>query len=138
MNYMANIASGNTEKKESDANYCFKEMKAAKLKGTPAICNDMPPGPLTVQTPSMLLAAKASNCTPPTPAQFALYPKVAIPCSVRTEALVSKYANCPPPQSAQRFAQYTRYNPAPPCQPLPQSANTAGISNPARGHVTCN
>jgi hypothetical protein len=128
---MANIASGNTEKKESDVNYCFKEMKAAKLKGGSAICDDVPPGPLTVQTPSMLLAAKASNCTAPTPAQFALYPKVAIPCSVRTQALVSKYANCPTPQSAQRFSQYTRFTPPAPCQPLPQSANTAGISKPS-------
>ena len=131
MNYMANIASGNTDKKEADIKYCFTEMRAAKLKGAPAICDNVPPGPLTVQTPSMLLAAKASNCTPPTPAQFALYPKVAIPSSVRTQALVSKYANCPTPQSAQRFAQYTRFTPPVPCQPLPQSANTAGISKPS-------
>jgi len=93
-------------------------------------CSKTPPGPLTVQLPSMLLLSK--TCPPPTAAQFALYPKVAVPCSVRTEALATPNANCKAlPLPVNRFAKYRRYQPAVPCQPLPQSANTAGISLPS-------
>ena len=78
--------------------------------------------------PSMLLASKV--CPTPTPAEVALYPKVAVPCSVRTSALQN--SACPGlPDPTQRFSQYDRYQPAVPCQPLPQSANMAGISKPS-------
>jgi hypothetical protein len=93
-------------------------------------CSKTPPGPLTVQLPSMLLLSK--KCPPPTAAQFALYPKVAVPCSVRTEALATPNATCASlPLPTSRFAKYNRYQPAVPCQPLPQSSNTAGISLPS-------
>jgi len=93
-------------------------------------CSKTPPGPLTVQLPSMLLLTKV--CPPPTAAQFALYPKVAVPCSVRTEALATPNAACRSlPLPTNRFAKYNRYQPAVPCQALPQSANTAGISLPS-------
>jgi len=93
-------------------------------------CSKTPPGPLTVQLPSMLLLSKV--CPPPTPAQFALYPKVAVPCSVRTQELATPNATCTSlPLTSQRFSKYNRYQPAVPCQPLPQKANTAGISLPS-------
>ena len=93
-------------------------------------CSKTPPGPLTVQVPSMLLLSK--TCPPPTAAQFALYPKVAVPCSVKTQELATPNANCASlPLPVDRFAKYRRYQPAVPCQPLPQIANTAGISLPS-------
>ena len=93
-------------------------------------CSKTPPGPLTVQLPSMLLLSK--KCPPPTAAQFALYPKVAQPCSVITDALATPNAACASlPLPNQRFSKYNRYQPAVPCAPLPQSANTAGISLPS-------
>jgi hypothetical protein len=93
-------------------------------------CSKTPPGPLNVQLPSMLLLSK--RCPPPTPAEFALYPKVAVPCSVRTEALATPNAACTSlPLPTSRFAKYNRYKPAVPCQALPQRANTAGISLPS-------
>jgi hypothetical protein len=93
-------------------------------------CSKTPPGPLTVQLPSMLLLSKV--CPPPTKEQFALYPKVAVPCSVRTELLATPNATCTSlPLPTSRFAKYIRYKPAVPCQALPQSSNTAGISLPS-------
>jgi hypothetical protein len=76
----------------------------------------------------MLLLSK--KCPPPSAADFALYPKVAQPCSVRTEALSSPSCNTLPDPS-KRFTKYVRYTPAIPCQALPQSANMAGISKPS-------
>jgi hypothetical protein len=73
--------------------------------------------------PSMLLLSRP--CPPPTPEDFALYPKVAIPSSVRTQNLVNK-ASCNP---SQRFAQFNRWQVPVPCPPLPPSM--AGISQPS-------
>jgi len=78
--------------------------------------------------PSMLLASKV--CTPPTPTDFALYPKVAIPSSARTELLASNICGYTP-DPRKRFAKYNRYSPAVPCQALPQSSRMAGISKPS-------
>ena len=82
----------------------------------------------TVPTPAMILMA--SQCPPPTAAQFAKFPKVAVPCSVRTEAL--RDFTCPvivTPRS--RFQKYVRYQPPVPCPPLPEIARMAGISQPS-------
>ena len=93
-------------------------------------CAKTPPGPLTVQVPSMLLLSK--TCPPPTKAEFALYPKVAQPSSVRTQALSIPNGNCTSlPLPTSRFTKYIRFIPAVPCQALPQSANMAGISLPS-------
>jgi hypothetical protein len=79
----------------------------------------------TVQLPSLLLASQV--CKPPTAEEFAKFPKVAVPCSVRTEAL--KEPSCPIlPTPRQRFQRYVRFTPPVPCAPLPQSANMAGKS----------
>ena len=82
----------------------------------------------TVPTPAMILLA--SKCQPPTAAQFARFPKVAVPCSVRNELL--RDPACPivlTPKS--RFQKYVRYQPPVPCPPLPQSAQMVGISQPS-------
>jgi|LauGreDrversion4_2_1035121.scaffolds.fasta_scaffold127248_4 hypothetical protein len=79
----------------------------------------------TVQLPSLLLASKV--CKPPTPEEFAKFPKVAVPCSVRTEAL--KEPSCPIlPTPRRRFQKYVRYTPPVPCIPLPQTVNMVGKS----------
>ena len=71
-----------------------------------------------------------TECKGPTPAEFALYPKVAVASSVRTRQILNIYENrtCEP---SQRFSKYQRYRPPVPCAPLPQKANTAGISLPS-------
>lgn len=61
-----------------------------------------------------------------TPAQIALYPKVAVPSSVRTESLTRPVCN-----NTNRFSHYNRFQPAAPCLPLAQSANMAGKSQPS-------
>ena len=87
-------------------------------------------GPTTfTQLPSLLLASR--SCPPPTPASFALYPKVAVPCSVRTQALNTCTINAGPLASSQRFSKYQRFRQPVPCPPLPASARMAGISKPS-------
>jgi hypothetical protein len=77
---------------------------------------------------SMYLISK--SCPSPTPAEFALYPKVAVPSTVRTQAIVNQQcATLPSPEK--RFAKYERYQVPVPCPPLDQSANMAGKSLPS-------
>jgi hypothetical protein len=124
-----NMSSGYTEKLNQNTIYCGLPKNSVSDKC--CVGSSEPSGPLTVQVPSMLILSK--GCPAPTPAQFALYPKVAPPCSVRTAALgactVSNSASSPNP--VQRFSKYNRYQPPPPCAPLPASARMAGISKPS-------
>jgi len=83
--------------------------------------------------PSVLLHTRMNSCLPITPAQFALYPKIAVPSSIRTQSLVSPIV---PVDPKSRFSQYERYKIPVPCQPLPQSSNMAGISLPSS--LQCN
>jgi hypothetical protein len=79
--------------------------------------------------PSMVILSKV--CPPPTPAEFAKFPKVAVPSSVRTASLVNRN-NCPKDLNPiSRFAHYDRYQVPVPCPPLPASANMAGKPLPS-------
>ena len=76
--------------------------------------------------PSMVLLSNTNlNFTP---SDFVSYPKVAVPSSVRTESLANPRSTS---NVNDRFSQYNRYQPAVPCQALPQKANMAGISQPS-------
>jgi hypothetical protein len=124
MSNYGNISSGYTDTINQIALRC----KYLEFTGEAKCCLKTPPGPLTVQVPSMILLSK--KCPPPSAADFALYPKVAQQSSVRTQALSSPTCNIlPNPMS--RFSRYTRYTPPVPCQALPQIANMAGISLPS-------
>jgi hypothetical protein len=96
------------------------------------------PGNQTIKSPaaslpSMILLSR--TCPPPSPADFVLYPKVAVPSSVRTQTLLTpSVATLPDP--VQRFSQYQRFTAVPCAAPLPQSANMAGISKPSS--LECN
>jgi hypothetical protein len=98
--------------------------------GTPSIttdpcipCKTESPGPHSVaQYPSMALLGNV--CRSPTVEEFVLYPKVAVPSSIRTQGIIDKVT-----QAAGRFSQYRRYTPPVPCPPLPPSM--AGISRPS-------
>ncbi len=126
MNYTANIASGNTDKINAEVIRCSVEAAAetGENRYAPLPCR-MSAGPLTVQVPSMLLASKV--CPAPSRADFAKYPKAAVASSIRTQNLISTYEN----SRQDRFSQYRRWQPPPPCPDLPQSANMAGISKPS-------
>ena len=81
---------------------------------------------------SMHTISQLLSCPAPTPEQFASYPKVAVPSSVRTEAVRDRsYACAIEADPSQRFSKYRRYQPAPPCLPLPHTAAMAGISKPS-------
>ncbi len=124
-----NFSSGHTAALEARVIECGIPVQAQAITGN--VCCNLPTPPgLPVQRPSQLLASR--SCPPPTPEEFALYPKVAVPESVRTQAKFDNsicVARLPAPE--QRFAQYNRYNPPVPCQALPQEANMAGISKPS-------
>jgi hypothetical protein len=82
--------------------------------------------------PSMVILG--NPCALPTPAEFALFPKVAIPCSVRLQQLTSSCV--PSTEPTKRFAKYQRYQVPVPCPPLQPSANMAGKSLPSS--LQCN
>ena len=75
--------------------------------------------------PSMVIQ-KDKSCQEVTPADFAKYPKVAVPSSVRTQSLIMNTQ-----ASSERFQQYRRFQVPTPCPPLPASANMAGKSLPS-------
>ena len=84
-------------------------------------------GPVAARS-SMYL--KAKTCPQPTPAEFTLYPKVAVPSSVRTQTIANQVCATLPNPNA-RFVQYQRFQVPVPCPPLDQSANMAGKSLPS-------
>ena len=122
MNYTANIVSGNTDKINDNVIRCAREALAANNQQAP-ICNITPPGPSTVQVPSMLLLAR--RCPPVTPGP------VTMTSSAHIQNKTINTLNCNSSGLEQRFARYQRWQPPAPCPPLPQSANTAGISKPS-------
>lgn len=104
--------------------------KSVSIAHSDSCCNN--PGTITASQPSMVILA--NPCPPPTPAEFALYPKVAIPCSVRLQQIISSCLPSINPQT--RFSKYQRYQVPVPCPPLNQSANMAGKSLPSS--LQCN
>jgi len=131
MSLGGNFSSGYTSKLNSDAIRCsLPGLLGRAYNGSCCVKNDISGAQPVALYPSVLLSKKV--CPSPTPAEFALYPKIAIPCSARTQSLQDITAKCAVlPDPSSRFARYNRYEPPVPCQPLPQSANTAGISLPS-------
>ena len=121
MSFNTNMSSGYTDSLNQRSACCT----IVNTSSNPC-CSNTPPGPLIVQLPSMILLSR--KCPQPTPEDFAKYPKVAGPSSILTESKVAP-TNCINPTN--RFSQYQRYQAPIPCQPLPQSANMAGISQPS-------
>ncbi len=121
MSFNTNMSSGYTDSLNQRSVCCSKAKPSSNT-----CCSKSTPGPLTGQIPSMILLSR--KCPEPTPQEFAKYPKVAIPSSILTESKVAP-ANCS--NRINRFSQYQRYQAPIPCQPLPQSANMAGISQPS-------
>ena len=129
MNYMTNMASGNSDKINADAIRCSLPAVTKTAASDKCCVNNVPRGTSNVQLSS--LYSESKTCPPPTPEQFALYPKVAVPSSLRTSQKLSNYQNCTTTTADQRFAKFTRWQVPAPCQPLPQIAQSAGISKPS-------
>ena len=129
MNYMTNMASGNSDKINADAIRCSLPAVTKTAASDKCCVNNVPRGTSNVQLSSLYSESKV--CPPPTPEQFALYPKVAVPSSLRTSQKLSNYQNCTTTTADQRFAKFTRWQVPAPCQPLPQIAQSAGISKPS-------
>jgi hypothetical protein len=85
------------------------------------------PPPVAVRQ-SVLLSKKQGECPLPTPAEFALFPKIAVPSSVLTQGLMTvRDSFCTDP--SERFAQYRRYIPPTPCPPLRSMAKISLPTN---------
>jgi hypothetical protein len=125
MSLGGNLSSGYTDSLIDKAAYC--EVKRTEASSCcPGYTSNKP----VAVYPSMLLLSK--TCPPPSPADFALYPKVAIPSSVRTQSLASGTScSATIPNPISRFAQYQRYQIPIPCPPFPGSVNMVGISKPS-------
>lgn len=121
MSLGANLSSGHTQNLLDNGTMCSKPIRALEDCGS---CIKKASGPTAVY-PSMLLLGKV--CPPPSPEDFAKYPKIAVPSSVRTQAIMMKVGST---DLSQRFAQFRRYQPPVPCLPLPPSM--AGISEPSK------
>ena len=126
---MTNMASGNSDKINADAIRCSLPAVTKTASSDKCCVNNVPRGTSNVQLSS--LYSESKTCPPPTPEQFALYPKVAVPSSLRTSQKLSNYQNCTTTTADQRFAKFTRWQVPAPCQPLPQIAQSAGISKPS-------
>ena len=127
MSLGGNLSSGYTSQLIDQVNRCSDP----PLSRSDNCCTKTVPGPQPVAVLSSTLLAKRAVCPKPSPAQFALFPKVAIPSSARTQAIQGSLEGCRLVSATQRFARYNRYDPPVPCQPLPASANMAGISQPS-------
>lgn len=131
MSLGGNLSSGYTSKL-TDATVYSGITKSVSIAYSNQCCTNPGNTYTTASQPSMILVE--NECRLPTPAEFALFPKVAIPCSVRLQQLTS---SCPPSTEPDvRFAKYQRYRVPNPCPPLNPSANMAGKSLPSS--VECN
>ena len=128
MSLGGNLSSGHTSILINQTIYCGVP-KLQKNAYSDNCCNsDLPIQQPVARYPSMVLSTK--TCPPPSPAEFAKYPKVAVPSSTRTQSLASN-SKCPTLNPVSRFAQYERYQVPVPCAPLPKAANMAGKSLPS-------
>ena len=131
MSMGANMSSGYANILNRNTIRCNIYNAAKEIKGETCCSLNSDSGPKITQVPSMIVLTQ--TCRGPTPAEFALYPKVAVPCSVITNALQATTDACfsDNTKSWARFAKYNRFSIPPPCQALPQTANMAGISQPS-------
>jgi len=107
--------------------------KSASIAYSDVCCNNSGSGKNTAASQSSMVIL-SNPCPPPTPAEFALYPKVAVPCSIRLQQVTSSCFLPLDPNT--RFSKYQRYQVPVPCPPLNQSANMAGKSLPSS--LECN
>ena len=120
MSLGANFSSGYTQDLQDKG-----ILKSSVSLETCVPCKTYVSGPQpAAQYSSMALLGK--TCPSPSPSDLALFPKVAIQSSMLTQGLLKRKTTDP----LQRFAQYTRYTPPVPCQPLPPTM--AGISEPSK------
>ena len=135
----ANFSSDYTNKQKEETLRCYLRNTLSQVQG-PICCSVDPSGSHVVSqiypvaiTPSILLQTRLDSIPLLTPEEFALYPKVAVASSVRTESKRTQTVACAAAiDPSKRFAHYARYEPPLPCQPLPPTANMAGISLPSK------
>jgi hypothetical protein len=132
MSLGGNLSSGYTSQLTDKAIYSGIT-KSVSIAYSNACCNNSGSGKNTTASQSSMVIL-SNPCPSPTPAEFALYPKVAVPSSVRLQQVTSSCFLPLDPNT--RFSKYQRYQVPVPCPPLNQSANLAGKSLPSS--LECN
>ena len=129
----ANQSSGRTDTLITNTIYCGIPAQAARAQAN-LCCKSTSGQPAQPAQPAQLSSTylESQVCSfIPTPAQFALYPKVATTQSVYIYNKLTN--NCATiPDATARFQQFQRYQPAVPCAPLPIEASLAGKSLPSK------
>ena len=131
MSLGGNLSSGYTNQQTEKTIYSGIT-KSVSIAYSNKCCNNPGATYATASQPSMVILG--NPCPDLTPAEFALYPKVAIPSSVRLQQLTSSCL--PSTEPEKRFSKYQRYQVPPVCPPLQPSANMAGKSLPSS--LECN
>ena len=129
MSLGGNLSSGYTDTLIDKSQQCSIVKAQASSYSTTCSPITLPATQPVARYPSMVLFKK--ECPPPSPADFAKYPKVAVPSSIRTAALANGSRCSSILDPSKRFSQFQRYQVPVPCAPLPASANMAGISKPS-------
>ena len=132
MSLGGNLSSGYTNNLNDKTIYCGITKSISIAYSNPCCNSGSDIKNVVASQPSMVILG--NTCPPPTPAEFALYPKVAVPSSVRLQQVTSSCRSLTNPEN--RFAKYQRYQVPVPCPPLDQSANMAGKSLPSS--LQCN
>jgi len=125
MSLGGNFSSNHTNNIIENSVICSIPMAQARAFSDNCCSSPSQSNPPVARLPSMVIQ-KDRGCQQVTPADFAKYPKVAVPSSVRTQTLIANTQSC-----SQRFQQYRRFQIPTPCPPLPDSANMAGKSLPS-------
>ena len=128
MSLGGDFSSNQTDKLTDQAIQCSIP-KAQNVAYSSSCCSNTSGYQGSARYPSMVI--KSKKCPRPTPAEFALFPKVAVPSSVRTQALIDGKLCAALPDSTQRFAKFIRFQIPAPCPPLTPLAASAGISKPS-------
>lgn len=131
MSLGGNLSSGYTNQL-TDRTIYSGITKSVSVAYSDPCCNNS--GIVSTSASQSSMFALGNTCPPPTPAEFALYPKVAVPSSVRLQQITSSCLSSNNPDT--RFDKYRRYQVPVPCPPLAPSANMAGKSLPSS--LQCN
>ena len=127
-----NISSGHTNQITRRAIQCDQARILAKLQGSGSVCCSKPPGTNRAALYASVLTQDAVTACQPTPEQFARFPKVGVPESVRIQKTQTAALECSvnPLDPNTRFSDYRRWVPNPPCVLTPAETYNARLPKP--------
>jgi len=128
----ANISSGYTNQLTRRAIQCDQARILAKLQGSGSACCSKPPGTNKAALYSSVLTQDMATACQPTPQEFAKFPKVGVPESIRIQKTQTSALECSvnPLDPNTRFSDYRRWVPNPPCVLTPAETYNPNLPKP--------